>query len=401
MSTPAPKPRRRRRALIALGVAGAGVPALWFAINHVPWLGPVLADGARAVLGPGPVAWLEDTAYALQDRIDRIRYKDAPPKTFWEAPEAPSGAPAAALPSAEAQAEKPAEPGAQPVYDGFPPPPFQAPFSNVAAQGDGTWIAMKEPGMAKSLVHPDPKRSFAAVAVVAIDLRRIDLKMVAGTTEPSSTSVKSDHRPGLIPKEAGDALIAAFNGGFKTTHGHYGMMLDGETFVPPRDISCTVGLYKDGSIRIRTWPELKPSEPDMLGYRQTPPCLVEQGKTNTVLDTGEYNRNWGAAVGGETVIRRSAIGIDKDGHTLFYGFGDAVTAQSLSQAMKAIGAMDAAQLDVNYSYPRFLLYERPAPDAPPKAASSLVPGVKFVSREYVEEPSPRDFFYLVRRKQTS
>jgi hypothetical protein len=195
--------------------------------------------------------------------------------------------------------------------------------------------------------------------------------------------------------------VAAFNGGFKTTHGHYGMMLDGETFLPPRDISCTVGLFRDGSIRIRTWPELKGSEAQMVGYRQTPPCLVEEGKTNTVLDGSEHTRNWGAAVGGETVIRRSAIGIDKTGRTLFYGFGDAVTAQSLSQAMKAVGVESAAQLDVNYSYPRFLLYERASPDGPPKATSSLVPGVKFVSREYVEDPSPRDFFYLIRHKTTS
>ncbi len=400
LSTTKKKSRWRRRAMIGLGCVGVGVPVLWVAINHVPWLGPALADTARAVLGPGPVAWAEDVGYAVQDRIDRIRYRNAPPKTYWETPAVPTDAPVAALPSAEPVAPTPGE--AKPdESEGFPPPAFAAPFANVAAQGDGAWIAMKEPGMVKAVVHPDPKRGFAAVAVVAIDLRKIELHMVAGTSEPSSTSVRSERRPGLIPKEAGEALIAAFNGGFKTTHGHYGMMLGGETFVPPRDISCTVGLYRDGSIKIRTWPSLKDSEGTMLGYRQTPPCLVEEGKTNTVLDNGEYNRNWGAAVGGETVIRRSAIGIDKAAHTLFYGFGDAVTAQSLSQAMKAVGVESAAQLDVNYSYPRFLLYERATPEGAPKATSSLVPGVKFVSREYVEDPSPRDFFYLVRRKPTS
>ena len=105
------------------------------------------------------------------------------------------------------------------------------------------------------------------------------------------------------------------------------MMLDGDTFVPPRDIACTVGLYKDGSAKIGTWKELKDDEPKMFGYRQTPPCLVEDGKTNSQLDV-EYNKNWGATVSGETVIRRSAIGLDKSGHTLFYGLGEAVTAQA-------------------------------------------------------------------------
>ena len=107
---------------------------------------------------------------------------------------------------------------------------------------------------------------------------------------------------------------------------------------------------------------------------------------------------WGKA---DAPVTTFSIGIDKAAHTLFYGFGDAVTAQSLSQAMKAVGVESAAQLDVNYSYPRFLLYERATPEGAPKATSSLVPGVKFVSREYVEDPSPRDFFYLVRRKPTS
>jgi hypothetical protein len=147
------------------------------------------------------------------------------------------------------------------VEESFPPRAFSAPFANVAAQGDGAWIAMKEPGMVKSVVHPDPKRAFAAVAVVAIDLRKIDLHMVAGTSRAQLDGGALRAAAWAHPQGRGEALIAAFNGGFKTTHGHYGMMLEGETFVPPRDISCTVGLYRDGSIKIRTWPELKDSEP--------------------------------------------------------------------------------------------------------------------------------------------
>jgi hypothetical protein len=133
----------------------------------------------------------------------------------------------------------------------------------------------------------------------------------------------------------------------------------------------------------------------MYGWRQTPPCLVEEGKTNSALDV-EYNKNWGATVSGETVIRRSAIGVDKSGHVLFYGLGEAVTAQALSRAMKAVGAEDAAQLDVNYSYPRFLLYDRSSGAL--KAKESLIPKVDFTKDEYVGRPEQRDFFYLTRKK---
>ena len=48
--------------------------------------------------------------------------------------------------------------------------------------------------------------------------------------------------------------------------------------------------------------------------------------------------HWGATVSGETVIRRSAIGVDKTGQGLFYGLGEAVTAQALARAMRAAGA---------------------------------------------------------------
>jgi hypothetical protein len=60
-----------------------------------------------------------------------------------------------------------------------------------------------------------------------------------------------------------------------------------------------------------------------------------------------------------------------------------VTAQSLSQAMKAVGVEDAAQLDVNYSYPRFLLYDRATPDR--RAQGHLFTG----PRREIREPRVR------------
>lgn len=397
--------RWRRRGLYTLGGIAVAVPALWIGIHEVPWLGPTLADGVRAVVGPKPIAWAEDVTYGIQDRIDRWRYKDAAPKTFWDVP---SGAPTAApppvapvvTPVALASGAPVAAPApSAPAAGAFPPPAFPPPFEGVASPGDGTWFAMKEPGLAKAVVHPDPKRSFAAVAVVAMDLRRTTLHLVAGTHEPQG-KVPPERRPGLVPKQEAADLVAAFNGGFKAMHGHYGMMLEGDTFVIPRDIACTVGLYRDGAIKIGTWRSIKTTEAQMLGYRQTPPCLVEDGKTNSALDL-EYNRNWGATVSGETVIRRSAIGVDRSGTTLFYGFGEAVTAQALAHAMQAIGATDAAQLDVNYSYPRFLLYEADGAGQAPYVESSLIPGIKYTRGEYVTDPAQRDFFYVTRKRPRS
>ncbi len=412
---PKTKGKWRRRALIGAGVMALGVPGLWLAIHEVPGVGPALADGARAIAGPRAVAWAEDVAYDVQDRFDRWRYKDAKPKTFWDAPtgtDVPVAAPPA-VPVAVAPGSTAAVPGAPGELESFPPPAFAAPVPAVAAEGDGTWMIVKDngsgegpagpPAMVKSVVHPDPKRGFAAVAVVAIDLKRLDLRIMAGTQEPASDKVPAEHRPGIIPKEAFGDLVAAFNGGFKATHGHYGMMIDGETFVQPRDIGCTVAMYKDGGLKIRVWPQVKETEAAMSAYRQTPPCLVQQGKVNNALEGGEYNRNWGATVSGETVIRRSAIGVDKTGRVLFYGLGEAVTAQALAHAMRAVGAEDAAQLDVNYSYPRFLFFDKGARagEAPPRVGSAIIPGIKYLKTEYTGGSEIRDFFYLTRKRPAS
>lgn len=389
------KPERGRKWLKRLGQLGLVgailLGGLWVAVHRVQWLGPAIADGLRSLLGPGPVAWMEDVAYGVQDRVNRWRYADEAPKTFWEAPEG--------LPTAESQGPAEAADEASPSWR---PDRFEPPFDEVATPADGKWIGVVDPRrpdidpvLFKSMVHPDARRSFAVLAVVAIDTESLDLHLMAGTKEPTSYRVRREDRPGMVPEEHHDDLIAAFNGGFKTTHGHYGMMLDGVEFVAPRDIACTFARYRDGSYRIRTWTAIAGEVDEMKYYRQTPPCLVEEGELHDALRYQEYAKGWGATVSGDTIIRRSAIGRSKDGKTLLYGIGESMTAQSLARGMKAAGAHDAAELDVNYSYPRFLFYDRPDPEGLPKATSCLIPHVEYSQWHYVGQASPRDFFYLV------
>jgi hypothetical protein len=397
------KPRRRfrrtiGRAVLALVVLIAG---LGIASHVFPSFGAALADNVRAVFGTRVVAWAEDVTYGVEDRIKRVVYRNAPPKQFWDESQAAPPHPAAPPPAtagAGASSDAPAP--------AFAPTAFAPPVPKVAGKTDGQWIAIGDadqpdepPLFYKTIVHPDKHRSFAAVAVVAIDLARVGLTLVPGTVEPASTVLPRAQRPGLIPNDQLAELVAAFNGGFKAEHGHFGMMIDGVALLPPRDTSCTIGLYQDGSLQIRTYPAIQDSEGDMRAYRQTPPCLVEEGQINNRLLTNESSRGWGAAVGGDTVIRRSALGLAADGKTLFYGLGVSVTADSLARAMLAAGAENAAQLDVNAIYPRFLFYAHPA-DEPPKVESGLIPDIEFAKHEYVGQAEPRDFFFLTRKHAT-
>lgn len=387
---PQRKKSRKFRALLALSVVCGSGLGLWFAIHEVPWLGPTLADGGRALLGPEAIAWAEDVSYGIADDVNLWLHGEDAPTTFWEPPA-----------EASVVAEPPPPVEAVEIPTHFPPPAFVPPQTKVAAEGDGHWVAIvdarhpeRRPALYKSVVHPDPRRPFAAIAVVAIDLVATRLNILPGTHEPESNRVRREDRSGLIPKDDYAQVLAAFNGGFKAIHGHYGMRIGSTEYVAPRDIACTLGLYRDGRIAIDTWSTMKADNDALAAYRQTPPCLVEEGKTHAGLEM-EMNRNWGAAVDGETIIRRSAVGINKAQNVLFYGLGEAVTAQSMGRGMLAVGADTVAELDINYSYPRFLFFE--GPEDAPTIRQGIIKDLKFKAEDYTIEPSTRDFFYLTWR----
>jgi hypothetical protein len=385
------KSGRIRRGILIAGASCAALAAgTWIAIHEIPGFGPALADGVRSVVGPGPVAWAEDVVYGAADLVNTTTRANEAPKTFWEVP----AAQASELPKPDASTKLAVETAG--------PSAFVPPFPAVASPADGAWIPVEVPGtpgptlLWKSLVHPDAKRPFAAVAVVAIDLSGVELHLVAGTDEPKSPRFPYAERTGLVATEHHDDVLAVFNGGFKAMHGNYGVRIGATQFLPPRDIACTIGHAADGSLTIGTFSAISSLEPGFTWYRQTPPCLLEKGTQNPGL-LHEFNKNWGATVGGDTIIRRSAFGLSKDARWGFYALGDAVTAQSIGRAMEAVGCDSAAQLDVNHSYPRFLLLERGA--AGLTATQPIIPDIKYSPADYVTAPSQRDFFYLTRKKR--
>ena len=390
-ATPTRKPRRWRR--ILMGIIGGGVVALgllWFTAHRVPWVGSALADVLRAVVGVDNVTALEDFAYGLQDRVTMAWRGEEAPKAYWEVP------PKVALPASTKVKDC--------HLPTFSPDDVGPVHRHFEAPGDGVWVPVADrvdpdapPRMFKTLVHPDAERSWAAVSLVAIDLRQVELHLVAGRQEPRAATAagRRAERPGVIPDEHRRVLLAAFNGGFKATHGHWGMMVDGVTLIPPRQGACVLGQGNDGRTVIGPIKSLEATLGDMRWWRQTPDCMVADGELHLGLRS-EKNTYWGATLKGETVIRRSAVGLSADGQTLFSGIGDHTTARAIAVAMKHAGASHVAQLDVNWSYPKFVVY-RDRSDGQPEA-TKLCDGFTFSPDEYVRAVAPRDFFYLTRRR---
>jgi hypothetical protein len=378
--------RWRRKTLAGLGLLVLALLTLWIAVHRVRWLGPWLADAGRGMFGERFVATLEDWAYAADDAWNRLTRRGEQPRAQWPVP---ARVPPPVSSATPALAFQPADVG--PVHERF------------AAPGDGVWVPVPDerhpeqaPLLYKTLLHPDEHRAWAELFVVAIDRVRVRLRLVAGTVDPEAMTSEGKlyHRSGLIPLEDQDALVAAFNGGFKTEHGHFGMRVDGVTLIPARDDVCTLAALADESIRIAPWKAVAAEEPHAVWWRQTPPCMVERDVLHDEL-AGDGTKRWGAAVGGETVIRRSAIGLSEHADTLYVGVSDSTTAGVIARGMRHAGAWDVAQLDVNWSYPKFLVFRTGASGS--IEAVGLFPGFVFERDEYARHPAPKDFFYVLRR----
>jgi hypothetical protein len=121
--------------------------------------------------------------------------------------------------------------------------------------------------------------------------------------------------------------------------------------------------------------------------------MLEDGVLHAGLRS-ENAKGWGATLEGDTVIRRSAVGLSADGKTLFVGISNSTTAPALARGMAHAGANSVAQLDVNYSYPRFLLYQDAAATGSGLVAEGAIKGLLHEDDEYLGQASRRDFFYV-------
>jgi len=254
--------------------------------------------------------------------------------------------------------------------------------------------------MVRTVLHPHPISKFASLTVVAIDLARVDLHLVPGTKEPKASHVPEGDRTGLVAPALLGQTLAIFNGGYKTSHGHWGVMVGAHTFVPPRDEGCTVGILRGGGVRVGSWSALAAEQAELVAYRQTPPCLLEGGEVHPRLVKRD-ERPWGGRDPKRKTRRRSAVGIDASGRILFYGFGVETGPKRMAEGMRHAGATGAAQLDINWSWTRFLLVGRPTPAADLEITSTLVPKMNHSKAGYLSKPAERDFFYLSLRPTRS
>jgi hypothetical protein len=392
-----------KRTLIALAIiTPVALGGLWIAVHSIPWMGPLVANSLRAIVGKENVTRLEDFVYGIEDRVNRTLKSGERPKAYWQVEQKAPPRPPAPAPSAAADAS-----ALPPPKPPFHPSDVGPVVTGFGAEGDGTWVPMSDPRrpgeaprLFKTLLHPDKSRSWSELFVVAVDLSEVEVMPVMGYQEPRSDNPAAQTyvRTAKVPEAHWDALLGAFNGGFMAEHGHHGIYFDGIQFIPPREDSCTLVRYADGSIDVASWTKIKDRQADMTWYRQAPSCMYEKGQMHPSLKV-YHARKWGATLDGETVIRRSAVGISSDRQVLYVGISNHTNAKVMALGMHHAGADSVAQMDVNWSYPKFVTYEKN--DKGQLVPVALAAGFEFDEYLYLRHRSMRDFFYLARKEEVT
>ncbi len=383
---------RTRQARTLIFSAAATICLLSAALAFVPAASPALgaatADMLRAVVGPEPVAWLESVSAGMRDTLHRSLPASGGPDVSWSTGAAAPATPTPPLPHPRPVPATPAPAlTAEPTASPLPDVVTAAPSIGWQAYGptqDGL------PLLARALLMVDASRSYAGVALVRMDLSRLRLHIMAGYIEPAHPSGIDALIPnlGMVSPLDDPQLIAAFNGGFKAVHGHYGMMVDGVTLLQPDNGVATLAVYQDGSVRLGAWGRGVGPSPEMIAFRQNCPPLIEDGSINPAVSTN----TWGVTKNTDATWRTGA-GLSADGRFLVYAVGNGTTVQFLAEALQKAGASDAMQLDVNQYYAHFVTYSTAGGKL---QASRLLEQMMDVPELYLT-PSVRDFFYLTLR----
>jgi hypothetical protein len=372
--------------LIALSIVGAmvllGGGGTSYAISQRPELGAQIADVLRSVLGDQAVASIETFVFQVQDNVRKLEYqvtgkKPASPwsltpiptqivqvtPTLAEAtssPSSPQSQPTASQPQ-PAQTVKP-RPTLNLVGVTWPPPNITNRMGML--EDEGIWVpyiydSSGRVAAYRTFLQPDRERPYVVTAIVVFNLSVTRIGYVPGTIEPASTARM--YRPGTIPiedKQPG-VLLAAFNGGFQTRHGNFGVMHDTFVLVPPRNDIATLALYHDGRITITPWDAKLYDNREVRTWRQNGAILIYNNEINPEsTDKNKLLDNWGGnvthVVGEEVVTWRSGVGLSANKQFLYYVAGPSLTVYTLANVFKTVGAKDAMQLDINPYWVQFI-----------------------------------------------
>ncbi len=376
-------------------------PRVWAGTPVIHWL----VDTVRNLpwVGPEPIALLEKWAFTAQDWARRVGYRVGILHEKDIADEL--GVTKEQVSATRIKVVR--QTGAGGEEQGWPPPPVE-PFYRKPRPGEGQWFPFETdwlerlpgapPAFYKTAIRM-PGETPTMVVLVAMDLRQLDLDMVAGLTTPWSST--GNRGTGRIPREPERLArtVAAFNGGFQTAHGPFGMMVDRVLVLEPWQKTATLALMDDGTLRMGTWNNSIRVPEDMVSFRQNMPPLLEDGVWNPT-----HRRHWGGTISDLDQVNttRSAVGY-RGPHTLVYAWSKHVSAKGIAKALLRAGCEYGMHLDMNPAHAGFGLLDIDPTSMDAKGRVSRFQAAKPVKAQSFDlerfvNRNGKDFFYLMLRR---
>lgn len=263
-------------------------------------------------------------------------------------------------------------------------------------KNEGVWKLMTVgsfPGqgvMAHTFVRPDPDRPYAVVTIVQIDMKVMNLGIVAGTKEPGGKM--GNPGPGKIPQDIVESnrLVAAFDGGFQYRDGEYGMIVGDKIYLPLKNDLGTVVGYQNGQLKIIDYTGQDLGK-NVAFVRQNCPILIIDGRLG--VEDPKNKKLWGRTMTTSIYTWRTGMGITDKGNLLF-AVGNSLTPETLARALKMAGAQNAIQLDINPNWVRFNIFNTLGNGK--YSSKPLTHDLKDGADAYLNGYA-KDFFYLYKK----
>ena len=267
--------------------------------------------------------------------------------------------------------------------DVWPPPKVPSRFA-VAEPGEGAYRALvtrgAEPCVYETFVRPDARRPYARAVVVAMDMRQLELGLVAGSELPRPSAGPPGDGRLSGERETLARLVAVFSGGRTSTSARFGMSSGGRILVSPRPGNVAVLELAQGETFVGPWPFGREVPEEVVAFRQGLDALLDANGAPLAAATSEHGQ----------VRPRSGLCATPAGH-LYYAFGERLDRHALASTFAQSGCAVAVELGGGSEPAGLSLANATDPRLP--RFSPVHPAMSFDGASTLESAS-RDFFTL-------
>jgi hypothetical protein len=263
------------------------------------------------------------------------------------------------------------------------------PFAAGAIPGEGVFSPavvgpLGNPIVETAALRPDADHTSSLAYVAWLNQKALTFTLHPGYQQPGGDW----NEPDYISAAMRPRLVATWNGGFKVDPDDAmgGFYEDGRTAVPLVDGKAAEVFYEDGSLKIGEWGRDLAMTDKVAAVRENLNLLVDNGN----VTVGEYDgsgADWGYTIKGWYYIARSGVGVTANGDIVYAG-GTELSVYTLAKLLKAAGAVNAMELDINPDWTSFMTYngvQNPMNPAPQKMWDFDQPADRYFSA------SDRDF----------